>query len=244
MNRSESLKILPEPTIFVCRKGPSFQPSSCPRSHGRHWQVFPRVHVMMKRWFPETDLARVEGWIQRNRYKDQEVMQLSRNARALGHLTWDGDCEHEQHHEKLSTGLQDWWPRKIQGESEVKVPGQSELSLQHKGFPELSSLISTGFLESRDDKTGPNSQFKQVPADSCVHCTERIIQEVDVCVLIHGSRKHRETSGEDTSHCLGLISESWWYLTTPGSFYKPRERAKTLLHTGPPCERGLCAHVH
>ena len=124
------------------------------------------------------------------------------------------------------------------------TPGQSELSLQHKGFPELSSLISTGFLESRDDKTGPNSQFKQVPADSCVHCTERIIQEVDVCVLIHGSRKHRETSGEDTSHCLGLISESWWCLTTPGSFYKPRERAKTLLHTGPPCERGLCAQVH
>ena len=33
------------------------------------------------------------------------------------------------------------------------TPGQSELSLlKHKGFPELSSLISTGFLESRDDR--------------------------------------------------------------------------------------------
>ena len=33
------------------------------------------------------------------------------------------------------------------------TPGQSELSLlEHKGFPELSSLISTGFLESRDDR--------------------------------------------------------------------------------------------
>ena len=33
------------------------------------------------------------------------------------------------------------------------TPGQSELSLlEHKGFPEPSSLISTGFLESRDDR--------------------------------------------------------------------------------------------
>jgi len=33
------------------------------------------------------------------------------------------------------------------------TPGQSELSLlKHKGFPELSSPISTGFLESRDDR--------------------------------------------------------------------------------------------
>ena len=33
------------------------------------------------------------------------------------------------------------------------TPGQSELSLlEHKGFSELSSLISTGFLESRHDR--------------------------------------------------------------------------------------------
>ena len=90
------------------------------------------------------------------------------------------------------------------------TPGQNELSLlKHKGFPELSSLISTGFLESRDDRnTGANSLFEQVSADSYVHCTEQIVQEVDVCILIHGSRKHREMSGEDTSHSLGLISES------------------------------------
>ena len=32
------------------------------------------------------------------------------------------------------------------------TPGQNELSLlKHKGFPELSSLISTGFLERRND---------------------------------------------------------------------------------------------
>ena len=81
--------------------------------------------------------------------------------------------------------------------------------LKQKGFPELSSLISLEFLESRDDRnTGANSLFEQVPADFYVHCTEWIIQEVDVCVLIHGSRKHRQMSGEDTSYCLGFISES------------------------------------
>ena len=57
-------------------------------------------------------------------------------------------------------------------------------------------------------------------ADSCIHCAERIVQEVDVCVLIHGSRKRRETSEDDTSHSLGLISESWWCPTTPGSFQR------------------------
>ena len=90
------------------------------------------------------------------------------------------------------------------------TPGQNELSiLKHKRFPELSSLISTGFLESRDERnTGANSLFEQVPADFYVHCTEWIIQEVDVCILIHSSRKHRQMSGEDTSYCPGFISES------------------------------------
>ena len=46
-----------------------------------------------------------------------------------------------------------------------------------------------------------------MPADSCIHSAERIVQEVDVCVLIQGSRKRRETSGEDTTHSLGPISE-------------------------------------
>ena len=126
------------------------------------------------------------------------------------------------------------------------TPGQNELSLlKHKGFPELSSLISTGFLESRDDRnTGANSLFEQVSADSCIHCTEWIIQEVDVCILIHGSRKHRQMSGEHTSHCLGLISESWWCPITPCSFQGSIERTKTLLHQGPPGERVLRAHVH
>ena len=76
-----------------------------------------------------------------------------------------------------------------------------------------------------------------MPADYCIHCAERIVQEVDVCILIHGSRKHRETPGDDTSHSLGLISESWWCPTTSCFFYKPRERAKTLFHTGPPVSR-------
>ena len=46
-----------------------------------------------------------------------------------------------------------------------------------------------------------------MPADSYIHCAERIVQEVDVCILIHGSRKRRETSGEDTTHSLGPTSE-------------------------------------
>ena len=81
-------------------------------------------------------------------------------------------------------------------------------------FPDLYGVLG----KKKWQKTGANSLFKQVSADFCIHCTERIIQEVDVCVLIHGSRKHREMSGEDTSHSLGLISESWWRPTTPGSF--------------------------
>ena len=89
-----------------------------------------------------------------------------------------------------------------------------------------------------------NSLFEQVSADSYVHCTERIVQEVDVCILIHGSRKHREMSGEDTSHSLGLISELWQCPATPCSFQEPKEKTKTLLHTGPPGEWGLSAHVH
>jgi len=100
------------------------------------------------------------------------------------------------------------------------------------------------FGKQRWQKRGANSLFEQVPADSCIHCTEWIVQEVDVCILIHGSRKRRETSGEDTSYSLGLISESWWDQTTPCSFQEPRERDKTLLHTGQPSERGLCAHIH
>ena len=40
---------------------------------------------------------------------------------------------------------------------------------------------------------GANSLFKQESTDSCVHCAEWIVQEVDVCILIDGSRKHRET---------------------------------------------------
>ena len=126
------------------------------------------------------------------------------------------------------------------------TPGQNELNLlKHKGFPELSSLISTGFLESRDDRnTGANSPFEQVSADSCIHWTEWIIQEVDVCILIHGSRKRREMSGEHTSHCLGLISESWWCPITPCSFQESIERIKILLHQGPPGEWGLHAHIH
>ena len=35
-----------------------------------------------------------------------------------------------------------------------------------------------------------------MPADFCINGTERVVQEVDVRVLIHGSRKRRETSGE------------------------------------------------
>jgi len=82
-----------------------------------------------------------------------------------------------------------------------------------------------------------------VPADSCIHCTERIIEEVDICVLIHGSRKRRETSGKDTSHSLSLSPESQQCETTPCSFQESMERDKSLLHTGPPGEWGLCAHI-
>lgn len=52
-----------------------------------------------------------------------------------------------------------------------------------------------------------NTLFEQVPADSCIHCAKRIVQKVDVCILIHSSRKCRETSGGDTTHSLGLTSE-------------------------------------
>ena len=93
-------------------------------------------------------------------------------------------------------------------------------------------------------KTGTNSLLEQVSADSCIHCAEWIVQEVDVCILIHGSRKWRETSGEDTTHSLGLISESWRCPTIPGSFQELRERTKTLLHTDPLSKQGLRAHVH
>ena len=46
-----------------------------------------------------------------------------------------------------------WWIFCGGKGGEGGTPGQSELSLlKHKGFPELSSLISTGFLENRNDR--------------------------------------------------------------------------------------------
>ena len=83
-----------------------------------------------------------------------------------------------------------------------------------------------------------------MPADSYIHCAERIVQEVDVCILIHGSKKRRETSGEDTTHSLGPTSEFMTASNNSRFIPEPRERAKTLLHTGQPGERGLHAHVH
>ena len=137
-----------------------------------------------------------------------------------------------------------WWIFCGGKKREGGTPEQTELSLAQRlswaPFPDPDRVPG----KKKWYKTRANSLLEQVPADFWVHWAERIIQEVDVCVLIHGSRKCRETSGEDTSYSLGLISESWRDLTTPCSFQEPRERGKTLLHTGPPSERALHAHIH
>ena len=80
MNRSESLKILPEPTFFYKgTKGQSVQLVLCPKSPGKPLTSFGKVSFMMKRWFPEVDLASVEGQVRSNEYKDKEVMPSSRS---------------------------------------------------------------------------------------------------------------------------------------------------------------------
>ena len=58
-----------------------------------------------------------------------------------------------------------------------------------------------------------------MPADFCVHCAERIVQEVDVCVLIHGSRKRRETSGK--KHFTLPGSHLWITMVSNNSMFIP-----------------------
>ena len=63
-------------------------------------------------------------------------------------------------------------------------------SPEARGFPELSSPISTGFLESRDDRiqkqTHCSNKCLLTPGSTVLSGN---VQEVDVCILIHGSRK-------------------------------------------------------
>ena len=61
-------------------------------------------------------------------------------------------------------------------------------------------------------------------ADSCIHCTERVVQEVDVCVLIHGSRKRRETSGG--GHFTLPGSHLWTMMASNNSMFIPRAQGK------------------
>ena len=72
-------------------------------------------------------------------------------------------------------------------------------------------------------KTGANSLFEQVPADFCIHCAERIVQEVDVCILIHSSRKQRDVK---KGHFTLPGSRLWIIMVSNNVMFLPGAQGK------------------
>lgn len=77
-----------------------------------------------------------------------------------------------------------------------RVESSEAQQLPRALFPELHRVLG----KQKWHETQANSQFEQVPANFCIYCTEWVVQEVDVCILIHGSRRHRHVSGTRMRH--------------------------------------------
>ena len=82
-------------------------------------------------------------------------------------------------------------------------------------------------------------------ANFCIHCAERIVQEVDICILIHGSRKQR--CQEKTLHtpwALSLnddgIQQLQVHSRSPGKGLRPASHRPTWW-VGSECSRTLGA---
>lgn len=86
-------------------------------------------------------------------------------------------------------------------------------------------------------KTWGNSLLEQVPADFCIHGAEGIVQEVDVCIMIHGSRKQKRY--QTARH---FISESQQCSTIQMMFIpKPRKWSRTSASLSTDTQWGVCA---
>lgn len=91
-----------------------------------------------------------------------------------------------------------WREGRRRRDTTAEVESSKAPRLPRAPFPKLYRVLRT-----QKRPTRANSQFKQVPADFCIYRTERIVQEVDVCVLIHRSRKQKTTSDGGTPRLPG-----------------------------------------